>query len=172
MADGESLRERLHRHLDELPEERLALVAGWLGSMTRMGSDRSAWQSVDSPGPLADLLHIRHVSSGEGRSLYELAVGPDLLNPNGVLHGGAVYTMVDYSMGFATMSVLDSGQYCATIEIKMSYLASVRGGTLRCDTRVVKKGRHIAFLESKVHDDSDRLVATATGSFMIMSPGR
>lgn len=171
MADAESTRERLHRHLDQLPEDRLALVASWLGSMMRTGSDRPGWQSVDSPGPLADLLHIRHISAGEGRSLYELAVEPDLLNPNGVLHGGAVYTMVDYSMGSATMSVLDPGQYCATIEIKMSYLATVRGGTLRCETRVVKKGRHIVFLESAVRDDAHRLVATATGSFMIISPG-
>ncbi|HXF51000.1 MAG TPA: PaaI family thioesterase [Dehalococcoidia bacterium] len=171
MADAESPRERLRRYLDELPEDRLALVAGWAGSMMRMGTGRPERQPGDSPGPLADLLHIRHVSSGEGRALFELAVEPDLLNPNGVLHGGAVYTMVDYSMGAATMSVVGPGQYCATIEIKMNYLASVRGGVLRCDTHVVKKGRHIVFLASEVRDDAGRLVATATGSFMILSPG-
>lgn len=171
MAEAESPRERLHRALDELPEDRLALVAGWVGSMMRTGQQRPARQPGDSPGPIADLLHIRHVSSGEGRALYELDVQPDLLNPNGVLHGGAVYTMVDYSMGAATMSVVEPGQYCATIEIKMSYLASVRGGTLRCETAVVKRGRHIVFLESKVRDEASRLVATATGSFMIITPG-
>jgi acyl-CoA thioesterase len=171
VADIESPRERLRRYLEELPEDRLALVAGWVGTMMRMGTERPARQAGDSPGPVADLLHIRHVSSGEGRAFYELDVQPDLLNPNGMLHGGPVYTMVDYSMGAATMSVVEPGQYCATIEIKMSYLAPVRAGTLRCETEVVKKGRRIVFLESKVRDDTGRLVAAATGSFMVITPG-
>ncbi len=163
-------RERLLRYLDELPDDRLATVAGWVGAMMR-APEAGGRQPGDSPGPIADLLHIRHVQVGEGRALYALDVQPDLLNPNGVLHGGAVYTMVDYSMGAATMSVLGPGQFCATIEIKMSYLASVRGGKLRAETEVVKKGRHIVFLESNVRDDSGKLVATATGSFMIITPG-
>ena len=87
------------------------------------------------------------------------------------LHGGAVYVMVVYSMGGATMSVLPPGDICATIEIKISYLASVRGGILTCVTDVIKQGRKIVFLESKVMDASGKLVATATGSFAVIRPG-
>ena len=72
----------------------------------------------------------------------------------GVLHGGAVYTMVDYSMGGAVMSTLPAGEICATIEIKISYLAGVRGGVLTCETDIIKRGRRVAFLESRVTDEA------------------
>ena len=102
---------------------------------------------------------------------YRLDVTPDLLNPHGVLHGGAVYTMVDNSMGGATMAALPEGQICATIEIKINYLAGVRGGTLTCTTDIVKQGRKVVFLESRVLDDAGKLVATASGSFAVIRPG-
>jgi acyl-CoA thioesterase len=91
-----------------------------------------------------------------------------MLNPHGVLHGGAVYVMVDYSMGGATMSVLPAGDICATIEIKMSYLASVRGGVLTAETEIIRRGRRVVFLESKVSDEHGKLVAAATGSFAVI----
>jgi uncharacterized protein (TIGR00369 family) len=96
-----------------------------------------------------------------------LTVDPAFHNPNGVLHGGIVYTMIDYSMGGAVQPHLPEGDSCATIEVKVSYLASVREGTLTVETEVVKQGRNIAFLESKVTDDTGRIVATATGSMFV-----
>jgi uncharacterized protein (TIGR00369 family) len=117
------------------------------------------------------MLHIRRISSADGRAIFELAVGPDVLNPNGVLAGPAVYAMVDYSMGAATVSALEPGNYCATIEIKMSYLSSVRAGVVRAETEVIRKGRQIVFLESKVRDEAGKLIATASGSFMVIAAG-
>jgi uncharacterized protein (TIGR00369 family) len=65
------------------------------------------------------------------------------------------------------MSVLGEGEYCTSIEVKVSYLASVREGTLTAETQVVKEGRTIAFVESKVTDDKGRLVATGSASMFI-----
>ena len=122
-----------------------------------------------SIGPIAEALHISNAGAKDGHATYLLTVVPELLNPHGVLHGGAVYVMVDYSMGGATMSVLPPGDICATIEIKISYLAGVRGGVLTCKTDIIKLGRKVVFLESKVSDDRGKLVATATGSFAIIA---
>jgi acyl-CoA thioesterase len=117
------------------------------------------------------MLNISNLGAGEGRFTYRLDVTPELLNPHGVLHGAAVYTMVDYSMGGATMAVLPDGEICATIEIKINYLASVRGGALTCATEIVKQGRKVVFLESRVTDGGGKLVATASGSFAVIRPG-
>ena len=117
------------------------------------------------------MLHITNEGASDGHARYRLDVAPELVNPHGVLHGGAVYVMVDYSMGGATMSVLPAGDLCATIEIKISYLASVRGGTLTADTKIIKQGRRVVFLESNVTDDAGKLVATASGSFAVIPKG-
>ena len=122
----------------------------------------------ESVGTLGDLLGIVTESMQAGGARMHFTVDPALNNPNGVVHGGIIYTMVDYSMGRAVQYGLPAGEHCATIEIKISYLTSVREGTVTVETEVVKQGRNIAFLTSKVTDGQDRLVATASGSMFIV----
>ena len=165
MAD-DALRARLDAAIDVLDDAQRQRLLDWSGVMNASVTEARA--PGTSIGPLAEALHITNAGAQEGRATYRLQVAPDILNPHGVLHGAAVYTMVDYSMGGATMSVLPQGEICATIEIKISYLASVRGGTLTADTKIIKRGRQIVFLESHVSDDAGKLVATATGSFAVI----
>ena len=160
-----ALRARLDQAIDRLDDPQRQRLLDWAGSISAM-VDRARAPGT-SIGPLAELLHITNEGSADGRARYRLDVVPEMLNPHGVLHGGAVYVMVDYSMGGATMSVLPPDQICATIEIKISYLAGVTGGTLTADTSILKHGRRVVFLESKVVDDDGRLVAAATGSFAV-----
>ena len=161
----DSLRAQLDAAIAQLDDQERRRLLDWAGSINpNVRHARAAGASI---GPLAEQLHITNGGAADGRATYFLDVVPDLLNPHGVLHGGAVYVMVDYSMGGATMAVLPPGEICATIEIKISYLATVRGGRLTCATEIIKRGRNIAFLESKVTDHEGKLVATATGSFAI-----
>jgi acyl-CoA thioesterase len=161
-----NVRSRLEAAIDQLDEAQQQRLLDWAGAISsHLPNARAPGASI---GPLAEILGITNDGAKDGRARYHLSVAPSVLNPHGVLHGGAVYVMVDYSMGGATMSVLPPGDICATIEIKMSYLASVRGGTLTADTQIIKQGRRIVFLESKVTDEAGKLVATATGSFAVI----
>lgn len=165
MADPH-VRARLDAAIDILDDAQRQRLLEWAGVINAVvAGARAAGSSV---GPLAELMHISVEEVEEGRARYRLDVVPELLNPHGVLHGGAVYVMVDYSMGGATMSVLPPEDICATIEIKISYLASVRGGTLTADTQIIKRGRRVVFLESRVTDGAGKLVATASGSFAVI----
>jgi acyl-CoA thioesterase len=165
MAD-ETLRARLDAAVEVLDDGQRQRLLDWAGSMSR-AVDRARAPGA-SIGPIAEFLHIANGGATDGRATYYLDVAPEILNPHGVLHGGAVYVMVDYSMGGATMSVLPLGEICATIEIKISYLASVRSGRLTCVTEIIKRGRSVVFLESHVTDDTGKLVAAATGSFAVV----
>ncbi|HEY7546236.1 MAG TPA: PaaI family thioesterase, partial [Blastocatellia bacterium] len=93
-------------------------------------------------------------------------VSDRLMNPNRVLHGGVVYSMADTAMGAALHSLLDEGQSCATIEIKIVYLKAVTSGILTCETKVLSKEEDLAVMESDVHNGS-HLVARALGTFSI-----
>jgi uncharacterized protein (TIGR00369 family) len=161
-------RDELWAALDGLTDEQARTLLAWLGVMRR---DQSTSSGAESPGPLADVLGIANEERSPGRCRMRLTVDPAWHNPNGVLHGGVIYTLIDYSMGGAIQPSLPPGEHCATIEVKVSYLASVREGTLTVETEVVKQGRNIAFTESKVTDDHGRLVATASGSMFIFRAG-
>ena len=161
-------RAELRAAVDGLSEARARTLLGWLRVDERQ---REAGDAGDqSVGPLGDTLGIVGEVLEPGYSRMRLDVDPAWHNPNGVLHGAVIYTMVDYSMGGTVQRGLPENEYCATIEIKINYLATVREGRLTAESRVVKQGRNVAFTESKVTDDQQRLVATASGSWYIFRP--
>jgi len=166
VSDGRP-QEELRAAIDGLSEGRARTLLGWLRSDRRHKQDEPVAAGEQSIGPLADTLGITSVAREPGHCRMRLEVNPAFFNPNGVLHGGVIYTMIDYSMGGAVQAGLPEGEHCATIEVKVSYLASVREGTLTAETHVVKQGRSVAFVESKVTDDQGRLIATGSGSMFI-----
>jgi len=114
-------------------------------------------------------LEVTERAAGESRCT--LGVGPHRLNPHGTVHGGVLYSLADQGMGAAVYTLLGEDESCATIEIKMVYLAAVREGTLDCRTRVLHKGRRLVVLESEVMS-GEKLAAKALGSFAIFPAGR
>jgi len=116
--------------------------------------------------PFCNLLGIEFASVQDGASECTLQVRPDHYNPQHCVHGGVLYAMADTGMGAAVYSMMQGDQYCATIEIKMSYFKPVRDGTLKCTTRTIKHGKRVVCLESEVFNH-DHLVAKASGSFSI-----
>jgi uncharacterized protein (TIGR00369 family) len=137
--------------------------------------------------PFADLLGFEVSIVEPGRARAQLDVGPEHQNPNGVPHGAVLFALVDTSMGGATMSVLPAGRFCASIEVHLRFLAPALGERLVADTEVVRAGKRIVQLESRVWcgpaessgsseptepgetgDRTATLVATATGSFAVL----
>jgi uncharacterized protein (TIGR00369 family) len=121
------------------------------------------------PGGLAELLGLRPVTLDDGRARFDATVRPEHLNPFGLVHGGMIYSLVDTAMGAALVTRLERNERCATLEIKIHYLAPVTEGELRAEAWVLERSQRISVLEAKVHDDADRLVAVALGSFYIQA---
>jgi acyl-CoA thioesterase len=123
---------------------------------------------INEPGfnRYATLLGLRFVEWEAGRCVCEVDAGPHLHHPGRIVHGGVAFSLADSAMAHALLPMLEEGQNCSTIEIKISYLSAVKDGVMRAEAWVLKRGRRIVFLEAKVHC-GDRLVATATGTFAI-----
>jgi acyl-CoA thioesterase len=118
--------------------------------------------------PFADLIGLTVEDALDGKSRCHVALRPELLNPHGVAHGAVAYALADTGMGAALYTLLDPGESCATIEIKIVYLATARAGVLVCNTRVIRKGSRVAVLDSEIFE-SDRLVAVALGTYSILN---
>ncbi len=129
-------------------------------------------QKESTPKPInrfCDLIGLHFTEMEKGFCRTELIITDSHLNPYGTLHGGVVYSLADSGMGGALSTLLEDDERCATIEIKINYLKSMGSGRLDCETRVIHKGKNIAFLESVVKNPEDKLVATATGTFNIFN---
>jgi len=120
--------------------------------------------------PLRRFLGMELTGDQPGVGVAHVDVGPDHLNPNGVVHGAVLFALVDTAMGKSTMGVVDEpGSYCASIEVALRFIRPAVGGRLTATATVVKRGRSVVHLDARVVGDDDRLVATAAGTFAILS---
>jgi uncharacterized protein (TIGR00369 family) len=96
-------------------------------------------------------------------------------NPaTGVLHGGAITSLVDTVCGAALMASLDKMVAVATLDLRIDYL---RPATPEKDVlataEVYRMTRQIAFIRATAyHDDTDKPIASCVGAFMIGSSGK
>jgi len=111
-------------------------------------------------------LGIRYVEVGEGRAVTEVDMAASLENVVGGFHGGAAFALIDCAMGAAVFSLLGDDELTATLEAKTNYIRPVRSGLVRCEARVIHKGRRTAVLEAEV-TSGGKLVAKASGTFAI-----
>jgi len=116
--------------------------------------------------PFRDLVGITFTKVEGGYSHCVVEVDKKLLNPAGIVHGGALYTLADSGMGAALFSFLDEGELFLTIETSVFYFKAVSSGTLTCEARVVHRGKRIAVMEAEIKNGG-QLVAKAVGTFSI-----
>ncbi len=119
--------------------------------------------------PFAELIDLHVESEADGQSSATILIDPARhYNPQGVVHGGVLFSLADTGMGAALYPTLDPGQICATIELKINYFAAVRAGRLLCRSRIVNRGKRVANLEAAISCDG-KLVAQANGNFAIFA---
>ena len=95
-------------------------------------------------------------------------------NPEtGVLHGGAVTSMLDAACGAAVFLKLGQPAPIATLDLRIDYLKT--GAAKRdvvCRAECYKVTRHVAFVRGVAFHDEDDPIASAAGTFMIQGKGK
>lgn len=112
-------------------------------------------------------LGCRVVRLGEGVAEVALALEPHLRNRGNVMHGGAIFSLVDIAMGLACSSSHGFEQRSVTIECKINYVRGVADGEVTCVSTVLHAGRRTLVVEAEVRQD-DKLVAKAQGTFAVV----
>ena len=135
--------------------------------------DRLEGALPSAVGAPARLPFVRHVGvcidespPHPGRSRCTLPVEPHHFNSSGIVHGGVLFTLADTAMGAALLPLLEAGEGCATIEVKINYFKPVVCGPVVCIGQVVNKGRTVVNLEASLQV-GETLVAKANGSFAV-----
>ena len=119
-----------------------------------------------------ELLGIEVTDKGDGRARLRLDAKDDHLNEGGVVHGGAIATLIDCAMGSAVASVFEDEQPL-TVETKINYLEPGSKGVLVATANVRREGKRFTVLETEVVQEANgQHVAYATGTFTLVDPSR
>jgi uncharacterized protein (TIGR00369 family) len=109
---------------------------------------------------LGALLGARFVSLDAEACVYECEARREHLNPSGILHGGALFTVMDSSQGMLVCSVLEPPyQAAATGTATIRYLAPVRTGTIRVRTTLTRREGRKLFVHSEARAPDGQMVA-------------
>jgi uncharacterized protein (TIGR00369 family) len=111
---------------------------------------------------LARLLNLE-ISYPQGQCVIRFPIHDFLFNPQGSLHGGVIATIMDISMGHLLRQTYGAGG--ATLEMKLQYLRSVSGDHAWCQAQFLRKGRSVAFLESRLYDSANELAVFASSTW-------
>ena len=110
---------------------------------------------------------LKHISGGYAET--ELIVKEHHLQHLGFVYGGVITTMLDNTGWYAAMSQLDDTETSVTMQINIDYLKPSKCDRLICKAIVIQKGRRRSFVEIKLFDDCDSLVAVASGNYAVLA---
>lgn len=132
---------------------------------------------IDRDGPIMG----REVSNYVGTTLREVEdlvivghapVAPHLCGPTGAVRTGALLTMLDNVGGLnGGLAALPDGWVVST-NLAARVVAPAHAGTLRLDSRILRRGRNSVISEVKIRDEgaSDTLVASGVLTSAILVP--
>ena len=119
-------------------------------------------------------LGIEVEAAGDGWVRLRVPMRDELRNAAGApVHGGVLATLVDAAIGGALGtygSAAAGGTDQATLDLNVSFVGAGRGDVLLAEGRIIRRGRTIAFGETRVTDAGGGLVAVGRATYMILAP--
>ncbi|ANI12705.1 hypothetical protein A9C11_01365 [Pseudomonas citronellolis] len=107
---------------------------------------------------------LEPVRLGDGEAEVSLKMAEHLRNRGNVMHGGAIFSLMDVTMGLACSSAHGFDRQSVTLECKINYIRAVAEGEVRCVAKVLHAGRRTLVVEADVLQ-GDKLVAKGQGTF-------
>jgi acyl-CoA thioesterase len=116
--------------------------------------------------PYAQLLGIELEKVVPGEAILTLAIRPELSQNHGVVHGGAIASLIDTATAFAILTLLDPDERVTTVDLTISYLRPSLEGRLRATARVLRQGRRLLNTSAEVTNEAGKLLATALSTYI------
>jgi len=116
--------------------------------------------------PYAKLIGLELGQMKPGEANLHLNIRDELKQNQGVVHGGAVASLIDTAAAFAVVTRLEPGERVTTTDLTIYYLRPITSGRLTATARIVRGGRRLFVLTVQVTNDHEVLVATAVTGYI------
>lgn len=122
-------------------------------------------RAQNAPG-FIPLVGIELTEASLGYCKGEVIIRDELYNPQGIVHGGCIFTLADTIGGSAALT---HDKNIVTVDSNIQYLSpAVNTSKLFAEAKEIKYGSKIAVYDVKITNDQGDLIATSTMSYFIM----
>jgi acyl-CoA thioesterase len=115
--------------------------------------------------PYVRLLGIEFVSAVGGEAVFAVEAREELTRMGGILHGGAVVSLMDTAAAFAVHTLLDPTGRTVTVDLTVHFLRPARAGRVEARARILRRGRRVIILNVEAADGAGELIATSTMTY-------
>lgn len=131
--------------------------------LEQLNAPRSGWNHA---------MGLRFISASADEVVATWEVGPEHLQPYGIVHGGVHCGVIETlcSTG-AAVHAMPSGASVVGLENQTSFVRAVRGGTLTARATPLHRGRRSQVWEASIKDAQGRLVATGRVRLLCLEAG-
>ena len=119
--------------------------------------------------PYVGLLGFEFVRAERGAATFALEVREELTRMGGILHGGAVVSLLDTAAAFAVHTVIEPAVRTVTVDLTVHFLRPASRGRVEATARVLRRGRRVCILSVEAHDEAADIVATSTMTYFIQT---
>ena len=123
--------------------------------------------------PYFNLIGFEVLELEPGRAKCQVTHRPDLTNPDGVMHGGVIATLIDASFTEAMLmtdefqKVRETRGMMSTVDLGVKYLRPVKAGKISCEAEMGHRGRRVAHGRAVVTDERGKQIALGTATMII-----
>ena len=110
---------------------------------------------------------VRAISIEDGVSLVTAPINPHTVNRWGKPHGGLLFTLADVACGVLLTYTLREAT--VTVSTTIDFMSTTSDGAkeLRANGRIEKRGGKMAFCSCTVRDDTGKLIARTSSTWML-----
>ncbi len=121
------------------------------------------------------LLGIRVVGAEKSRLTLSLPYDEKIIgnSETGVIHGGALTTLLDTACGFAAVAALDEFEFAPTLDLRIDYMRpATKGEAVIAMAEAYRVTSSVIFTRATAYhpNEEDKAIAQCTGSFMRIKP--
>lgn len=122
-------------------------------------------KAIDSV-PFAQLLGIELDDLSPGTATLGFNVRKQLTQNHGVVHGGAIASLIDTATAFAILTLLTPRERVTTVDLTVSYLRPLSAGRVTAVAKVLRAGRRLFVVSADVFDKDGKLATTALSTYL------
>ncbi|MFW8564666.1 PaaI family thioesterase [Orrella sp. 11846] len=119
--------------------------------------------------PYLDFIGLEPLEIGNDQAKTRLPYRRELVNSRGHLHGGALLSVLDFTLSAAGRSHDPLNVGVVTIDLSSNFLLPAETDLI-CVARCIRRGSSICFCEGEILNDEGRVIAKAMASFKLIKP--
>ena len=122
--------------------------------------------------PFWALLGMEVVDVKKGWAQVKLPYSKKLAQPDGVAHGGAIFSPADAAVAVAMLGMIDRDETLLTIEMKINYIKPIKEGEILAEAKIVHRGGRTAIGDVDVMNSDGELIAKCLATYLIIRKGK